>query len=70
MRRIFVPWWILILTAGLYLGLALAGALEGLWIRTAVWLALAAFSIWWGLLNRRRLKEWEKTHETGQASVE
>ncbi len=59
MPRIFITWWILFLTAGLFLGLVLAAALDGNWIWVPLWLAFAAFSIWLGLVNRRRLREWE-----------
>ena len=63
MERIFIPWWILILTAGLFVGLALAALLESDWLPLLIWIALATFSVRVGLVHRARLKRYEDSIE-------
>ena len=67
-ERVFIPWWILILTAGLFIGLAVVYAADSRWLGVAVMTPLAVFSVWLGLVHRARLRQLEETHPLGSSS--
>ena len=67
-ERVFIPWWILILTAGLFVGLAVVYAADSRWLGVAVMAPLAVFSLWLGLVHRARLRRLEETHPLGSGS--
>lgn len=64
-ERVFIPWWILFLTAGLFVGLAVVYASDSRWLGVAVMVPLAVFSVWLGLVHRARLRRLEETNPLG-----
>ena len=60
MRPAFVPWWILILTAAIFVGLAVVNLIDGPRWAALVWLAFAALSVRVALVNRKRLAAMER----------
>ena len=61
-ERVFITWWILILTAGLFVGLAVVYAADSRWLGVAVMVPLAVFSVRLGIVHRARLRQLEKNN--------
>jgi membrane protein implicated in regulation of membrane protease activity len=61
MERVFVTWWILILAAALFVGLAIVYAADEQWLGVAVMAPLAVVSVWLGLVHRSRLSRLEES---------
>lgn len=61
-ERVFITWWILFLTAGLFVGLAVVYAADSQWLGVAVMVPLAVFSVWLGLVHRARLRRLEENN--------
>lgn len=64
MERVFVPWWILMLTAGMFIALAASAALDHHWLGVTIFSVLAAVSGWLGLVHRSRLRRLESSNTT------